>query len=394
MFLLPSAALGESRGFRTVFSGGVVLFTAASGLCALAPSLPWLAAARFVQGIGGAAVMSLGVGLLRFIYPQRLLGTAIGWNALAVALASAAGPTIGAAILSVASWPWLFAVNIPVGALVLIAAPGLPGTPGSMRGLDPVSVLLNIGAFGAFVVGADLAATRPWLAAGLLPLALAGFTVLVRRESPREAPLIPIDLLRVRSFRLSVIASIFCFSGQMAGLVALPFHLQHVLHQDTFMTGLYLTPWPLAVALAAPLSGRAADRLPTAWLCAAGGACLAAGLALVALWPLREGPLPLALLSAVCGFGFGVFQTPNNRNMLTSAARGRSGAAGGAQGSARLIGQTAGALIMTLLFSLASGDLAPRLGLGIAAVLALVGGLISALRIEPVPPLVAGADGR
>ena len=100
MALLPCAALGESLGYRRVFTVGVALFTGASVLCALSPSLPWLVAARFLQGLGGAAVMALGVALLRVVVPHRRLGTAIGWNALTVALSSAAGPAIGAAVSS------------------------------------------------------------------------------------------------------------------------------------------------------------------------------------------------------------------------------------------------------------------------------------------------------
>ena len=99
---------------------------------------------------------------------------------------------------------------------------------------------------------------------------------------PRAAPLIPLDLLRGGPFRISVIASVCCFAAQMVSYVALPFYLQHGLGQDAFTTGLYMTPWPLTVAVAGPISGRLAERVPTAWLCAAGGVCLAVGLALAA----------------------------------------------------------------------------------------------------------------
>jgi MFS transporter, DHA2 family, multidrug resistance protein len=198
---------------------------------------------------------------------------------------------------------------------------------------------------------------------------------------PREAPLIPLDLLRGGPFRISVIASVCCFAAQMVSYVALPFYLQHGLGRDALTAGLYMTPWPLTVALAAPTSGRLAERVPTAWLCAAGGACLALGLALAAAWPLQRGLLPLVLFTVVSGLGFGFFQTPNNRNMLLSAPRERSGAAGGMQATARLVGQTAGAVVMALLFTLAPSGAAPRIGLGVGAVLALAGGLVSTLRI-------------
>jgi DHA2 family multidrug resistance protein-like MFS transporter len=390
MALLPCGALGESFGYRRVFSIGVALFTTASALCALAPSLHWLVVARLLQGLGGAAVMSLGLAALRLVVPNEQLGAAIGWNALTVALSSAAGPAIGAMILSVGSWPWLFIVNIPLGALVLLASRALPGTQGTSRAVDLISVALNAAGFAALIVGAELIPTKPELAALLLPAALLFLGALIRREAPRQAPLIPLDLLRVGSFRISVIASVCCFAGQTAALVALPFYLQHSLGQSVLMTGAYLTAWPLTVAATAPIAGRLANRMSTAWLCAAGGACLAAGLAATSIWPMEGNVLPLVPLTMLCGFGFGLFNVPNNRNMFLSAPRDRSGATGGMQGTARLTGQTAGAVIMTLLFAWLSVDAAPRIGLAIGAALTLMAGIISSLRIEaPQRPLGA-----
>ncbi len=382
MALLPCAALGESLGLRRVFTGGVALFTAASLLCALSPSLPWLVAARFVQGLGAAAVMALGIALMRFTYPQRLLGTVIGWNATVIALSAAAGPPIGAAILVGSSWPWLFAVNLPVGAIVLAAAVALPRPSGTGRRIDAASAALNALAFAGLVLGVDRATTAPRIAAALLAVSATSFVALIRREMPRPAPLIPLDLLRSRAFRLSVMASVCCFGGQMASYVALPFYFQHGLGQGTAATGLLMTPWPLVVAVAGPLSGRLADRMSNGRLCAAGGVILAVGLALAAVWPLHGRLWPLVLCLMICGLGFGLFQTPNNRNMLLSAPRERSGAAGGMQGTARLLGQTVGSVIMTLLFTLTASADAPRIGLAVGAVLALAGGLVSALRID------------
>lgn len=383
MGLLPCAALGESLGYRRVFAGGVAVFTGASVLCALSPSLPWLVAARFLQGLGGAAVMSLGVALLRCVVPHRQLGAAIGWNALAVALSSAAGPTIGALILSAASWPWLFALNLPLGVVVLLATRALPALTGTARRLDLSSVALNAGAFASLVIGAELLIEAPALAAVLLAAAALGLAALVRREMPKVAPLIPLDLLRSGSLRISVIASMCCFAGTTLGMMALPFYLQHTLGLDALTTGLYITPWPLTVAIAAPFAGRLADRMPTAWLCAAGGAVLAVGLAAASLSPLQGRPQPLILFAVLCGLGFGLFQVPNNRNMFLSAPAERSGAAGGMQGTARLVGQTAGGIIMSLLFTVASADAAPRVGLGMGAVLALAAGFVSMVRARP-----------
>lgn len=382
MFLLPAAAVGESKGLRRIFIFGVAIFTLASGLCAIAPSLLWLVAARFLQGFGSAAVMALGVGLLRHVYPPHLLGRGLGTNALVIALSAAAGPAVGAAILSVTDWPWLFAVNLPVGALVLATLRHLPKPAGTGRRIDLLSIALNAGLFGPLVFGVDRLGTAPSQGIALIAVAALCLALLLMRELPRPAPLIPIDLLRLPPFGLGILASILCFTGQMAGTVALPFHLQHALGLSAAATGLCMIPWPLAVAVAAPLAGRLSDKVSAGWLCAAGGICLAAGLIMAALSPPSAGLAPLVTATVLCGIGFGFFQTPNNRSMLLAAPRDRSGAAGGMQGTARLSGQTAGALVMTLLFALTSVDAAPRLGLGIAAVFALAGGLVSLARIR------------
>ena len=153
MSLLPFAALGESYGPRRLFVGGAALFIAASALCALSTSLPMLVAARFAQGVGGGAIMAITAMLLRYAMPKERLASAIGWNAVAVALAGAAGPSVGALILSVAGWPWLFAVNLPIGALALVAARALPAVRGSGRPVDLLSATMSAALFAMFFVG-------------------------------------------------------------------------------------------------------------------------------------------------------------------------------------------------------------------------------------------------
>lgn len=389
MALLPCAALGESLGYRRVFIAGVALFTLASGLCATAPTLSWLVAARFAQGLGASAVMALGVALLRTVVPPEKLGEAIGWNALVIALTSAAGPSIGALVLSYASWPWLFAVNLPLGLLVLGAARALPAKPGSSRSLDPVSIGLNMSALALLIAGAEILPRQPIIAAILVAGGALSVRSLLQRERPKASPLIPLDLLRAPSFRLSVIASICCFTGQAAGLVALPFYLQHVLGLTPLETGFYITPWPLMVAVSATFAGRLANPGSTAWLCAAGCAFLSAGLFAASAWPLAGNPVTVMPMVMLCGLGFGLFQVTNNRNMFLSAPQARSGAAGGLQGMARLTGQTTGVVVMTLLFNAAPVEVAPRIGLAVGAALTLAAGLLSTLHSPRSRPSTA-----
>lgn len=380
MTLLPSGALGERFGHRRVFAVGVAVFAVSAGLCALSPTWEWLVAARWLQGLGGGAVMSLGVALLRFTVPKGRLGAAIGWNALTVAITSAAAPIVGAAVLSLASWQVLFSISLPLAGAALLAARFLPDSPRVTERQDPASMVLNALAFGLLILAAELRATAPGLAATALGGGALALVLLVRREAPKPAPLLPLDLLRSESFRLSVIASVACFSAQSAGLLALAFLLQEGLAFSPASAGLYLTAWPASVAVTALVAGRLADRIPTAWLSAAGGALLAGGLAGAATCQPGGEAWLLIPFTSLAGMGFGLFQSPNNRNLFLSAPPERSGAAGGAQGSARVTGQTLGALLMSSLFSSSAGGGAATIALVLAAGLALCAAVVSLLR--------------
>ncbi|HYI43552.1 MAG TPA: MFS transporter, partial [Sphingomicrobium sp.] len=229
MFLLPCAAVGEAIGLRKVFCCGLATFVAASTLAASAGSFQWLVAARFAQGVGAAAVMALGIALLRQALPEATLTKAIGWNAVTVALCSAAGPTAAAIVLTLADWPTLFMVHLPFAALALANSRALPAP----RRADTAPDLLGIGigatAFGALFVGLSAFATGPALASMLVAGSAICFWLEARRARNRQLPVIRVDLLKLRSFRRSIVASVCCFVAQTAGLLAVPFYLHDAL---------------------------------------------------------------------------------------------------------------------------------------------------------------------
>lgn len=384
--LLPCAALGESYGGRRVFVAGIAVFTVASGLSAVAPTLLLLAVARFLQGLGAAATMALGAMMLRHSCPREVQGRIIGWNATTIALAAAAGPGLGGAILSVASWPWLFAVNLPIGVAALAVARALPRPDGTGRRLDPVAVGLNGGFFVLVVLGADRLGDAPGLGTALLAGGAICLAALLRHERQSAAPLLPLDLFRNLDLRIAAIASVCCFAAQMASYVSLPFYLSHNYGLSVAATGLCMVPWPIAVAVTAPVSARLANSVSTVWLCAVGCAGLALGLIAAAVVPVAAGPGPLVAATVLAGIGFGLFQPANNRVLLLSAPLARSGAAGGLQGTARLSGQTIGAIAMSLLFAAAPALLAPRLGLVTSAIAAAAAASVSLLRRRAAAP--------
>ena len=381
--LLPLASLGEIVGYRRIYQCGLGIFTVASLGCALAPSLTILCIARVVQGFGAAGIMSVNPALIRFTYPSRMLGRGIGINAFTVAVAGAVGPTIAAAILSIAHWRWLFAVNVPIGIVTIgIALYSLPENQRSSRALNYAGAALQAATFGLLLIGLQSLAQD-----SVTPLALgaiAGGCVLsvflVRHEIERAAPLIPFDLLRQRIFSLSVATSIGSFMAQMAGLIALPFEIQRLGH-GAAETGLLMTPWPVGVALAAPIAGRLADRYPAGILGSVGLLALATGLASLAILPDSGTSTDLIWRMALCGLGFGFFQSPNNRTLLGSAPPARAGAAGGMLATARLTGMTVGASLTALVLHTAPRDgehLCLLIGVGIA----LAGALVSVSRLK------------
>jgi len=387
--LLPLASLGEIVGYRRISQAGLMVFTLASLGCAFATSLPALSAARIVQGLGAAGIMSVNAALVRFTYPQRLLGTAVGINTFAVGVSAAIGPTIAAAILAIAHWRWLFAINVPIGLITFsIAMRVLPETGRSQRRLNYVGALLNAATFALLIGGLQSLAHASAAPLAALQLGVAGLLgfALVRHEINRPAPIIPFDLLKIRMFSLSVATSIASFMAQMAGLVALPFEIQRI-GRTAVETGLFMTPWPVAVAIAAPIAGRLADRYPAGMLGGLGLLTLASGLTALALFPAGGAAADLIWRMSLCGLGFGFFQTPNNRTLLSSAPRSRSGAAGGMLATARLLGQALGAAGVAILFRTypATGS---NVVLWAAAAVAAVAALISMARLTGSPPPV------
>ncbi len=378
MSLLPFASLGEIYGYRRVYVWGVVVFTLASVLCALSWSLPSLTAARVLQGFGASGVMSVNAALIRFIYPAGRLGRGVGLNALVVAVSTAAGPSVAAAILSVASWQWLFAVNGPLGVVALVfALRALPDTPLGSHRFDLISAGLNAACFGLLIFGigeathsADTVAVVPVL----LGAAVAGW-LLVRRQLAQAAPLLPVDLFRRPMFALSSATSVCSFAAQGLSFVALPFYFQTVLGHSAVETGLLLTPWPVATAIMAPIAGPLSDRYPPAILGGIGMALLCGGLVFMAGLPSHPGNASIMLWMLVCGAGFGFFQSPNLKAIMSSAPRGRSGGASGIIATSRLTGQAVGAALVALCFGLApegGPQLALALGAGFAGVASLV----------------------
>jgi DHA2 family multidrug resistance protein-like MFS transporter len=387
--LLPLGALGEIVGHQRIYFGGLLLFTLASLACACAWSLESLLIARTLQGLGASGMMSVNGALVRFVYPARLLGRGFGHNALVVATATTLGPTIASGILALGPWPWLFAINIPIGLIAIaIGLKTLPQTPRALHPFDFPGALMASGCLGLFIVGIGSAAHHARISLVLIELAAAivlGW-FLIRRQADHPAPMLPIDLFRRPVFALSAATSVCSFAVQGLAFVSLPFYFEDVLQRTQVETGFFMTPWPLVVAFMAPIAGRLSDRYKVGLLGGIGLALLTVGMVLLATLPASPGIADIVWRMAVCGAGFGFFQAPNLKALMSSAPPGRSGSASSIVATARLTGQTIGAALAALCFGLADREgavLALALGAGFAA----LGSVMSFLRLIVVPRL-------
>ena len=386
--MLPLAALGEIVGHQRVYLAGLILFTLASVACAFSWSLPTLLVARALQGLGGSGIMSVNTALVRFVYPQRLHGHGFGMNALVVAIAFTVGPTVASAILSVGPWTWLFGVNLPFGvAAVLIGLKTLPKTPRAEHAFDLVGALLTSSCLGLAIIALGSAGHQggTWIVALEAIAALLLGIALVRRQADHPAPMLPFDLFRRPMFTLSAVTALCSFATQGLAFVSLPFYFEHTLGLSAVATGLLITPWSLVVGIMAPIAGRLSNRFPVGALGGIGLVTLAIGMVLLATLPPHPQVADIVWRAVVCGLGFGFFQSPNMKALMTSAPPGRSGGASGIVATARLTGQTLGAALAALCFAL-FGASGPTTALALGAGFAAAGSIVSFSRLAARSP--------
>jgi DHA2 family multidrug resistance protein-like MFS transporter len=385
--LLPFAALGETIGYRRVCIAGLALFTLASLACAMAWSLPSLVVARLFQGVGASAMMGVNTAMLRAIYPSRLQGRGFGTNALVVAVAFAIGPTAASLILSVASWPWLFAINVPLGVIAFfLGRRFLPVTKRASHRVDALTAIYNVGAFGLLILALGDAAHQASMTT-LLPEMLGAaicFALLLHRQASHAAPMLPVDLLRRPMFALAVLTAVCTFAAQGLAFVALPFYFETTLGRSPIETGFLMTPWAVLVGVMAPIAGRLSDHYSPGVLGGIGLAGLSLGLVTLLLMPTAPSVWDIGWRMALCGIGFGFFQAPNLKAFMVSAPPGRAGGASGMVATSRLTGQATGAALVAYCFTLSSARGAGY-ALAVAAVFAAVASVASFLRLVVAP---------
>ncbi|EYD74231.1 Putative transport protein [Rubellimicrobium mesophilum DSM 19309] len=365
--------LGDILGRRRLLLAGLALFTVASVLCGLAPSLGLLIAARAAQGLGGAAMMALTLAFVGQSVPRDRTGRAMGLLGTMSAVGTALGPSLGGLIIAAFGWRAIFLLNLPLGVLAMaLAAHALPPDrpiPSSERPrFDAWGTLLLAASLAAYALAMTLGRGHPGpLNAGLLGAALLALGLFARVQSRSPFPLIRLDLFQDPSLRAGFATSALVATVVMATLVVGPFFLSGALGLDAARVGLVMSAGPVVAALTGVPAGRLVDRFGASPMTLAGLVLMLAGCGLLALLGAAFGIPGYAGPLVVVTSGYALFQAANTTAVLRDVPTDRRGLVSGLLNLSRNLGLVTGASAMGAVFAAASGAGAPDLS-GPAAV--------------------------
>jgi EmrB/QacA subfamily drug resistance transporter len=354
--LLTFGRLADTLGRKPLFLGGLAVFILGSALCGAAPSLDALVATRCVQGLGAAAIFSVSVAMITRSFPAAERGRALGVNAILVALGVSVGPTLGGILTQALSWRWIFYVNLPIGALAILAAwrllmerPRLERQHLDLAG----AALLAVG-LAALTLGLSFGQEWGWSSLRFLAsivVTVAGLFGVTWVERRVPDPVLDLALLRNRAFALANVSFLICMLALFAVGFLLPFYLEELRGYDTLRAGLLLSPLPLTLAVVAPISGMLADRLGSRWLAPLGLSIAGAGLLLLSDLTQSSSIAYLVLGLVVTGLGQGLFQAPNARAIMGAAPPDQQGIASGILATGRVIGQSLSVAVAGAVFA-------------------------------------------
>lgn len=350
--LVPAGRLSDAHGRKLLYLYGFAVFTAASAVCGLAPSLLMLVVFRGVQAVGAALMQANSVALVTTSAPRERMRAALGVQAAAQALGLALGPTVGGVLVSTLGWRWVFGVNVPIGVLALVAGHYLLPRTRERRGsggFDWPGLALLAAATGGGLLGVSAASGLPvpgWAVVALFAVAAAAGWGFVVRQGRARTPLLDLALVRGRTVSLGLVGALSGYLVLFGPLVLVPVVLTGS-GSSELITGLVLTALPAGFAAAATGGDRVLPRgLSDRGRCVLGAGVLTAATAALLVVPLTAGLLAVVL--AVVGLGLGTFTPANNAMIMAAIPRRSSGTGGGLVNMARGLGTALGVALVTL----------------------------------------------
>jgi EmrB/QacA subfamily drug resistance transporter len=364
VLLLTGAAVGERLGRRRMLAAGVGLFTAASAACALAPNVGALIAARAVQGAGAALMLPLALAALSAAFPPQRRAWALGIFSSVTGMAVLAGPVVGGAVTQGLAWPWIFWLNVPIGAVMIpLILTRMTATAGTSANLDPVGLILATGGALGLVWALIRANSVGWASPDTVTTLAAGAllaVVFVVWELRTANPMVPVRLFGQRSFAAGNAAAFTVFAMLLALVFLMAQFLQTGLGFDPLGTGLRLLPGWATLTLIAPFAGTLIARVGERPLISGGLTVAAGGLAWIAL--IARAGLPYADLIApliLAGSGASVAIPATMSAVMTSVPPTAIGQASGTLNMLRQLGGVFGIAICAAVFAARGGYASP-----------------------------------
>lgn len=344
--LLSMGRAGDVWGLRRLYVGGLLVFGVGSGLCALAPSLVALVAARIFQAVGASMLFAAGPALVTRTFPASRRGWALGYIALAVSLGLTIGPGLGGLLVDAFGWPSIFLINIPLTAGVAwVAWRLLPDECPERAPFDIVGAGLAALSLLMLLLGLTSAENDGPLSAPVLggvAAAIILFIAFVAWERRTPHPVVDLALFRSRMFGSGLAAATLAYMSLFAVTFTLPFMLLGVQGLSTREAGFILMVTPIAMAATAPTAGRICDRRGSRGIAVVGLVVLAAGLFFTSLLPAAASAVAVAGCLAVIGTGMALFQTPNTAAVLRATPRQQAGVGSAFVSESRNVGMAIG----------------------------------------------------
>lgn len=355
--LLMFGKLGDVAGRRQVYSLGFVTFTFGSGLCAISGSMSMLIASRVFQAVGAAMLMANGPAIITLTFPTEGRGRALGMIGTVVALGSMTGPALGGLLVGTFGWQSVFTINLPVGLIgAWLSWSVFPKSDGRHKEpFDILGAVLFAMAMVCLLLSVSFAQSLGWLSPqiiGGLTITAALTVLFVRHEKKITYAMLDLSLFNRWLFLAGNLSGMLSFMAVFSNVFLLPFLLASVLSFDARTIGLLLTPFPIVMALTAPISGRLSERISPAKLTTIGLLITTAGLWLQAGLSEQSTIARVAFGQAVLGLGNGIFQSPNNNSVMSSVSRNKVGIAGGISALVRNLGMVLGVAIAVAIFEL------------------------------------------
>jgi EmrB/QacA subfamily drug resistance transporter len=354
--LLSLGRLSDMFGRKPIFAGGLALFTAGSGLCAISATEGQLIFYRIIQGIGAAMLMATGVAIITHAFPPKERGKAMGLIGTVVSIGSMAGPITGGFLIENVGWQSIFYINIPIGVFGTLMALRVlhkdetnPGQTFDVSGALTLFMSLIL-----LLLALSQGQDSGWESGYIISLFILSavlFIVFIYVETKARHPMMELRHFKNRPFAAANISSMISFVAMFNVILMMPFFLQNELGYSPEEVGIVFLAVPLVMSVVSPVSGWLSDRANSYILSSIGVGIASISILALSFLSKSSGFIDVTSRLALLGLGLGLFQAPNNSIIMGSLPKEQIGIAAGTLGTTRNMGMVIGIAVSGAIFS-------------------------------------------